>query len=356
MPSTGVLVILAIIPAIVLMIYIYVKDKVEKEPIGLLVGLFFLGALTTLPAAFGENAMIESFLSSMSPNSVGYNFLLYFFIVALCEEGVKYLALTLITWKNRNFNYTFDAIVYAVTVSLGFATLENILYVLDIGTYETAFWRGILSVPGHAIDAVFMGFFYGKAKYSQCMGDKAGKNANLFLSLLVPILIHGFYDFSLSLQSEFDGSIVIFFGFVIVTTIAAMINVHISSKKSTPMAGMGVPFYQFPSYPYNYYSQTPYQQPVQQPYQQPFQQPYQHPYQQNYQQNSGSYFTPNGYTQVNTFTTSYGQQTTPPPQNGQSYTSYPQQGYTGYNSPQGYGSYDPNGYPQPSDGQNNNQN
>ena len=333
MPNTGVLVVLAVIPAVILMIYIYAKDKVEKEPIGMLVGLFFLGALTIFGAAGGEYAIQEALVQVLDEKSVAFNFVFYFFGVALCEEGMKFLVLRTRTWKSPNFNYTFDAIVYAVVISLGFATFENIMYVVDSMTYELAFWRGILSVPGHAIDAVFMGVFYGKAKYFASIGDMSGKSRNMALAFFVPLATHGFYDFCLSLQGEFEQAMLLFFGFVIITTIAAIINVHTFSKKDTAIPGMGVPFYQMPGYnngynntyaqqtypqsnyqPYNQpYQQQGYAQPYNQPYQQqgyaqPYNQPYQQqgyaqtfnqPYQQPY--NNGNYFTPNGYTQAGSF-------------------------------------------------------
>ena len=301
MPSNAILIFLAIVPTIILFSYIYYKDKVEKEPIGLLIGLFFLGVLTVVGAAIGESLFI-AILGFKENLSVAENFVQYFLIVALWEEGCKFLVLRTVTWNNKNFDYTFDAIVYAVIISLGFATLENIMYVLRIGTYQVALMRALLSVPGHTIDAVFMGMFFGKAKHCQYIGDKSGKTKNMLLSFFVPLLIHGTYDFSISLVNAFEGAIVIFLGFVVVTTVLAIINVRKCSRGSTFVGRVPVPNYGY----YGYYPQQtmyPQQQYPQQTYtpQQYTPQQYQGQYTQPYQQ-QGYYYTPNGYTQVNNYT------------------------------------------------------
>lgn len=299
MPSTPVLVILAVIPAAIIILFIFKKDKVEREPLGLLVGLFLMGCTISVFGAFlAEGLLGEAVKSVAAEGSIEYNFIMCFFVVAVSEEGFKFLVLRLRTWKHRAFNYTFDAIVYAVIVSLGFATLENILYLTKIGTYQVALVRGLLSVPGHAIDAVFMGLYYGKAKYCMCCGDRSGKNKYIFLSLFIPILTHGFYDFCLFSERNIDGIIVVFFIFEIIVTIVAFVTIHKSSKGDTAIPGMGTPFYQLPYYPYNYY-QNQYQQGgynnayqyqnYQQPQYQYQYQNYQQGYQQNYQQSAYQY-------------------------------------------------------------------
>ena len=300
-PSTSSLVFFAIIPAVIIFVFIYLKDKVEKEPLGLLTGLFFLGVLSTLAAGYSEVGLLK----------------------VLSRGLIKFIILRLLTWKNKNFNYTFDAVVYAVVISLGFATLENILYVTENGTLEIAFWRGILSVPGHAIDAVFMGLYFGRAKYCQCSGNPGGRSKNMFLAFLVPLCTHGFYDFILSLQPDYGtGVLVVFFAFVITVTIIAIIVINRASKTDTPIPGMGVPFWQYPQYPYNYYDQQRQQFGYQ--YQNAYAQPqYQQQYQQPYQPQQQGYYTPNGYTQPNTQYQGYSQ-------NGYAQQGQYQQG--GYNN------------------------
>ena len=331
MPSTGVLVILAIIPAVFIIAFIYHKDKAEKEPIGLLISLFIMGATISVIGAVVAEGLLEKGLAEVvAKGSTGYNFIMCFFIVALAEEGFKFLVLRLRTWKHRAFNYPFDGIVYAVIVSLGFATLENILYLTKLGTYQVALVRGLLSVPGHAIDAVFMGLFYGKAKYCFCAGDNSGKNKNMFLAFFVPIITHGFYDFCLFSEDNIDGIIVLFFAYEIVITISALVIIHKSSKNDVNMPGMGVPFYQFPTYPYDYYQQYGYQNG------------YANSYQPQYQNGAQGYYTPNGYTQPNTqFQNGFGQNQA----YGNTQYQYGYQNNYQYQSPYQYQSgYQQNGY------------
>ena len=184
---------LALIPVIALLIFIYVKDKNDKEPIGLLIGLFFAGLGTVVTALIGEAIGMVIFELLLSDYPVIKMVLLSMLIVGPCEELGKYVVLRLITWKNKNFNYSYDAIVYSVFVSLGFAALENINYVFSNGV-GTAILRMFTAIPGHACFAVFMGYFYSKAKYAHIMNDRKKYRRYNALSLIVPILVHGVYD------------------------------------------------------------------------------------------------------------------------------------------------------------------
>lgn len=202
------LLLLAVLPAVIILKFIYKMDKIEKEPRKLLVKLFISGALTTISAV-----VIGSVLEIFNIFDEGsYAYLLFdnFIAVALIEEGGKYFVMKKCTWKNPAFNYTFDAVVYAVTVSLGFATLENLLYVAE-GGIGTAVLRALLSVPGHAIDGVFMGYYYGLAK-------KKGRTGPAIL--IIPTLMHGFYDFCL--DSENDWFILLFLAYEIIITVSAI--------------------------------------------------------------------------------------------------------------------------------------
>ena len=114
-------------------------------------------------------------------------------VVALVEEGMKYLLLKRCTWRDPNFNYRFDGIVYAVFVSLGFAAYENILYVLRYGL-SVALPRALFAVPGHMSFAVFMGVFYGRAKLCEDCGQPVRKRLNLWRGYLTAVILHGFYD------------------------------------------------------------------------------------------------------------------------------------------------------------------
>ncbi|MBR4211806.1 MAG: PrsW family intramembrane metalloprotease, partial [Oscillibacter sp.] len=156
-----------------------------------------------------------------------------FIMTALVEEGGKYFVLKRVTWRSPEFDYVFDGIVYAVVVSLGFATIENILYLLD-GDLSTAIMRAVFSVPGHAIDGIYMGSFYGLAKRFDTTGHPRKCRASLRRALWVPVLIHGFYDFCLSAE---DAVLIgVFLVFEIVITILAFRRVRKFSREDAPVA------------------------------------------------------------------------------------------------------------------------
>lgn len=223
---------LALIPVIGLLIFIYRRDKNEKEPMGFLISLFFLGMATIVSAIILE-LIGDAILGSIFPYpTVGKAVIDAMLIVAPAEELGKYLVLRLRTWKNKNFNYSYDAIVYAVFVSLGFAAFENVEYVFSYGVL-TALTRMFTAVPGHACFAVLMGFFYSKAKYAS-LTDKKGKSV-LYkaLAMLVPILTHGIYD-AILMAAEVNGSVLLSTGvwitYVAALFVASIIIIIISSK------------------------------------------------------------------------------------------------------------------------------
>ncbi len=227
---------LSIIPSIILFSIVWKNDTVEKEPPALLWKLFFCGALTIITAVaiglFGEG-----FLSEAVPDqtSMLYLFIDNFILTALVEEGGKYFVLKKVTWKNKEFNYTFDAVVYSVVVSLGFATFENILYVFQNGI-GTAITRAIFSVPGHVIDAIFMGYFYGLARRAHGAGEEGAAKRYLFEALLIPVIMHGFYDFCLSTE---DGMfILLFLVYEVVITVVAVKKLKSLSKNDAIIPGM----------------------------------------------------------------------------------------------------------------------
>ncbi|WP_029231144.1 PrsW family glutamic-type intramembrane protease [Butyrivibrio sp. VCB2006] len=231
---------LAILPAAVLLYFIYKADKIEKEPTDLLVKIFLFGVLSTLSAYFLEvigGGILDLFFYE---DEMIYMIIENFLIVALAEEAGKYVVVKKVAWKHPAFNYTFDAVVYAVFSSLGFAALENIVYISN-GGLSTAIMRAFLSVPGHAIDAVFMGCYFGAAKKCEILGDKNGKDRNLALALIIPVCIHGFYDFVLSVAEYYPIVMVAFFIFEIGITAYAIIKVLKLSKADTalvPQAAM----------------------------------------------------------------------------------------------------------------------
>ncbi|MDD2231765.1 MAG: PrsW family glutamic-type intramembrane protease [Sphaerochaetaceae bacterium] len=183
----------ALLPGFFLLRYIYKKDTVEKEDPKLLGSLLLQGVWAALCSIVLE-MVGESLLDlSLSQDSPYYVLVLAFLVVGVVEEGTKFFFLKRRTWKIPDFNYTFDAIVYAVFVSMGFALFENVKYVFGYGL-SVALPRAFLAVPGHMGFAVFMGYFYGRAKVAESRGDAKGKTLNLILSYVIAVLLHGFYD------------------------------------------------------------------------------------------------------------------------------------------------------------------
>jgi len=220
----------AILPAFLLMWYVFRLDRVEKEPIGLLLGLAAAGAVACIPASLIEGGLMSF---SMRALPEGPPVLLQaFVIVALVEEGCKLFFLRRISWRSRAFDYRFDGIVYAVAVSLGFAALENVFYLSSYGI-DLAVTRGLLAVPGHMTFSVFMGLFYADAKQDAADGNEAGRRRNLALALFVPTLLHGFYDYCLMSGSEILA--LAFFGFVVVLDLAAWRTVRRRAVKDAPI-------------------------------------------------------------------------------------------------------------------------
>lgn len=217
MPTTNpVLIAAAVIPAILLLRRIYRADRLEKEPISLILKLVLQGIFATILAMGAEvvgRSVLTLFLRS---NSILYRLVFYFGVVGLAEEGSKYILMKRNTWRSRDFNCQFDGVVYAVTVSLGFALWENIGYVARYGL-ANALVRAVTAVPGHACFGVFMGCFYGMAKRYQQMGRQEQSRKYQYLSLLVPTALHGCYDFIASS----GGISLIFVAFVVLIFIGA---------------------------------------------------------------------------------------------------------------------------------------
>ena len=194
----------AVIPAIFLLVKIYRADRREKEPPQLLTSLVFCGILATAIALVAEKVGFWLLGCVWSENSLIYQLIEYFVIVAFAEEGAKYYLLKKRTWMTPAFNFTFDGVVYAAFVSLGFALWENISYVTSYGL-DVAVIRAVTAIPGHACFGVFMGALYGAAQKYDGMCDLATSKKYRRLALIVPALLHGLYDFTASMESRTGG-------------------------------------------------------------------------------------------------------------------------------------------------------
>ena len=193
------LLVAAIFPVVFFLIVIYRKDT-EREPPKLVMKCFFLGCVATLPIVIVE-LLVGNFNNFDSP--LLHSLYEAFIVAAVVEEGFKFLFLYAIIWKRKEFDQYYDGIVYAVFISLGFALVENILYVFEYGM-GTAILRAILSVPGHGLFGVAMGYFFSLARFS----PNGGKGL-LWLSFLVPMIFHGLYDFFIMYMGESENPLII---------------------------------------------------------------------------------------------------------------------------------------------------
>ncbi len=179
---------LALAPILVILIYIYVRDKFNKEPFWLLFLSLLGGMFSVIPviiAGIFINKFLPPFIDSENP------FFLAFFQAGFIEELFKYLVVVLLVWKSKHFDEEFDGIIYAVYVSMGFALVENILYVFGSEhSLIIGLTRAVTAVPAHAIFAIAMGYYLGLAKF------KPQKLKLYFiLAFVVAWLMHGVYDY-----------------------------------------------------------------------------------------------------------------------------------------------------------------
>jgi protease PrsW len=175
-------------PALLILIYIYFRDKYEKEPILLLARGFAAGALILVPILLIElqtGKLAIHFPSILKAAWDG------FIVASATEEIIKFLAVYYLFWNNRNFNEKFDGIVYSVVVSLGFATVENFFYIYQ-GSLGTGLLRAFTAVPAHAIFGIVMGYYLGMARFRPFR-----KKGYIVMAVVMPWFFHGLYDFLL---------------------------------------------------------------------------------------------------------------------------------------------------------------
>ncbi len=226
----------ALLPAIILLRYVYRLDTIEKEPAGLLFSLLVMGCLSALCSGILEG-LADFFLRIVvSPDSPIYVVLLAFFVVAVVEEGTKLFFLKRRSWNHPAFNYRFDGVVYAVFVSLGFAALENVQYVANYGL-SVALPRALLAIPGHLSFSIFMGIYYGRARMQENLGDRAGARHSLRKGYLIAVCLHGFYDTCAMMGTGLAS--VIFLIFVIAMFLSAYQALKRESMTDAPITEYG---------------------------------------------------------------------------------------------------------------------
>jgi RsiW-degrading membrane proteinase PrsW (M82 family) len=185
------LLILALAPSAALFLFFYTRHRYRKEPFGRLAKTFLLGALSLGPAALTSICLER--LTGWRPSTPNLldGFLGALLIVGLVEEGAKFLVVRFYAYYQPEFDEPYDGIMYSVMAALGFATVENVLYVLTQGV-GTGVMRGLLAVPVHAFDGVLMGYFIGIGKFQKTLGRGYWYSG---FGFALAVLAHAVYDF-----------------------------------------------------------------------------------------------------------------------------------------------------------------
>lgn len=173
----------AIAPGIALLIYFYLKDRYDSEPVTIVLKIFLLGFIIVLPIMIIQHGL-QLWLGD-NP------YIFSFGISAGVEEAVKWFVIYHMIYNHTEFDEPYDGILYAVAVSLGFATIENILYAWYYhSSFSSLLIRALLPVSGHALFGVMMGYYFGKAKFSE-----QRRSRYLIYSIMIPMFWHGIYDY-----------------------------------------------------------------------------------------------------------------------------------------------------------------
>ena len=180
---------ITILPSLLIVLF-FVKSDRFPEPTNQIIKIFFYGIFLCIPAFYINTALGEIYANT----EIGEGLISSFLSAAPVEEVLKFSVLYSLVYKMKEFNEPIDGIVYGVTVSLGFATLENIYYVYALSDYfdtssqSLAILRSFSAIPAHGIFGATMGYFFMKYSFIQ-------KQNNLALCMIVPILLHGAYNF-----------------------------------------------------------------------------------------------------------------------------------------------------------------
>ncbi|SNZ10406.1 Membrane proteinase PrsW, cleaves anti-sigma factor RsiW, M82 family [Terribacillus aidingensis] len=174
----------AIAPALALLTFFYLKDRLEPEPLSMVLRTFLYGALLVFPIMFIQYAL--------QAEGIGTPPIVYsFFTIGFLEEFFKWFIFLYTAFRHTEMDSVYDGIIYGVSISLGFATVENVLYLFAHGV-DYAFTRALFPVSSHALFGVLMGYYLGRAKF----GSKHPR-LRIAAAMLIPFLLHGFYDYIL---------------------------------------------------------------------------------------------------------------------------------------------------------------
>lgn len=220
MSLLSILLFITIAPIILILIFVYQKDK-EKEPLSLLIQFFGLGIFSCFLVLYFSSFLknIFPFMNSISRKNLLDLFLYTFLGVSLLEEGCKWIMLYMRGYHTKEFDEIYDILVYSVFVSLGFAFFENTYFVFQQQDIHIAIKRALSAIPSHACDAIFMGYFLAFAKVYHYQKDIKKERKHIILSILIPIIMHGIYDFFT--MSKIKTLVPLFYIFIIVLYIVS---------------------------------------------------------------------------------------------------------------------------------------
>lgn len=245
--------VMAVLPVVLLALFIYMKDT-NKESFPLLAKIFLLGVIMAIPVVIAE-IIFGIFFDTDGVTNFILIFVYVFLSVALIEEGAKFIVTKFIGYDDKEFDEIYDIIVYSAFASLGFACIENILYVFNYGL-GVAVSRALLSVPGHLCFGVLMGYFLAMAKINSINNNNNLYYRNMILSLLVPTLIHTMYDALIIAASNLESTVMflLFIIFDVNMVIVCFITVSMVSRMQVAIKKSIVP---------NMRVNNPVQQPIQ---------------------------------------------------------------------------------------------
>lgn len=174
----------ALAPAMALFSYVYLRDSFSRGAMFLVLRIFIIGALLVLPISVIQFAFTEEAI-------LAHSFLKAFLLYGLIEEGLKWLMLFIFAYQHGQLKQPIDGIVFGVALSLGFASVENSLYMIAYG-FDYVLPRTLLPTTAHAVYGIIMGYYVGRAKY-----HPSKKQLFLFLAAVLPMILHGSYDYIL---------------------------------------------------------------------------------------------------------------------------------------------------------------
>ena len=234
---------LALLPAIILLFYTYQQDKMQREPVKMIVKGFFFGCLSVFFSFFISVPSLHLGLFPEEIHSFWDAVRQAFFGAAIPEETAKLVCLWLFLRSNPYFDERMDGIVYAVCVGLGFAAFENVEYLFAAGTdwVTTGIGRSLTAIPGHFGFAVLMGYYFSLNHFDKYRAPGAGLKMWLY-----PVLGHGIYD-TIAMMSavtpQLSGAItivILLFCFQLIKWARKSMQKHLTADASDYTMGDGI--------------------------------------------------------------------------------------------------------------------